>query len=172
MIQINYDEQAHADYVLEKAYVIEQEDVGGMHCRTFGIFACRGRDMAAFPRSQRAGHQRCHDNPGPVDRGGLCLESGSDRGGEILTGLGFETTQTGPGEWQVAGPTWRGDVSREAERMARQQTMEKGSDGEAAPTPGVLGKPGSCCREPLRSSARPTAKAPPAICSGDTSAAV
>jgi phenylalanyl-tRNA synthetase beta chain len=33
----------------------------------------------------------------------------------LLTGLGFETTETGPGEWEVAVPTWRGDVSREAD---------------------------------------------------------
>ena len=47
---------------------------------------------------------------------------------EILSGLGFETTETGPGQWQVAVPTWRGDVSREAdliEEVGRHHGLDK-----------------------------------------------
>jgi len=46
----------------------------------------------------------------------------------ILTGLGFETTETGPGEWRVGVPTWRGDVSREAdliEEVGRHHGLDK-----------------------------------------------
>ncbi|MCG6923201.1 MAG: phenylalanine--tRNA ligase subunit beta [Acidobacteria bacterium] len=46
----------------------------------------------------------------------------------ILTGLGFETTETGPGEWRVGVPTWRGDVSREAdliEEVGRHHGVDK-----------------------------------------------
>ena len=45
----------------------------------------------------------------------LGTEVPPDRCRQILTGLGFETTETVPGEWKVAVPTWRGDVSREAD---------------------------------------------------------
>jgi len=38
-----------------------------------------------------------------------------ERGEEILTGLGFGLEETGPGEWTVTIPSWRGDVSREAD---------------------------------------------------------
>lgn len=47
---------------------------------------------------------------------------------EILSGLGFESDENGPGEWQVAVPTWRGDVSREAdliEEVGRHHGLDK-----------------------------------------------
>jgi phenylalanyl-tRNA synthetase beta chain len=46
----------------------------------------------------------------------------------ILTGLGFEAAETGAGEWQVAVPAWRGDVSREAdliEEIGRHHGVDK-----------------------------------------------
>ncbi len=49
----------------------------------------------------------------------LGTEVPPDRCRQILTGLGFETTETVPGEWKVAVPTWRGDVSREADLWRR-----------------------------------------------------
>jgi len=47
---------------------------------------------------------------------------------EILTGLGFEMADTGPGAWTVTVPTWRGDVSREAdlvEEVGRHHGIDK-----------------------------------------------
>jgi len=58
----------------------------------------------------------------------LGTEVPPERCSEILTGLGFETTETGAGEWQVAVPTWRGDVSREAdliEEVGRHHGLDK-----------------------------------------------
>jgi phenylalanyl-tRNA synthetase beta chain len=46
----------------------------------------------------------------------------------ILTGLGFDVATAGAGEWGVTVPTWRGDVSREAdlvEEIARHHGLDK-----------------------------------------------
>jgi phenylalanyl-tRNA synthetase beta chain len=46
----------------------------------------------------------------------------------ILTALGFDTKETGAGAWQVGVPTWRGDVSREAdliEEVGRHHGLDK-----------------------------------------------
>jgi phenylalanyl-tRNA synthetase beta chain len=58
----------------------------------------------------------------------LGTEVPAERGRTILSGLGFEAAETGPGEWQVAVPTWRGDVSREAdliEEIGRHHGLDK-----------------------------------------------
>jgi phenylalanyl-tRNA synthetase beta chain len=51
-----------------------------------------------------------------------------ERGPEILTGLGFELQEKGRGEWTATVPTWRGDVSREAdlvEEIGRHHGLDK-----------------------------------------------
>jgi phenylalanyl-tRNA synthetase beta chain len=50
------------------------------------------------------------------------------RSQDILSGLGFESEKTGPGEWRVVVPSWRGDVSREAdliEEVGRHHGLDK-----------------------------------------------
>ena len=45
-----------------------------------------------------------------------------------LRGLGFDLKETGQGEWEVSVPTWRGDVSREAdliEEVGRHHGVDK-----------------------------------------------
>jgi phenylalanyl-tRNA synthetase beta chain len=51
-----------------------------------------------------------------------------ERGREVLTGLGFELQELGRGEWTATVPTWRGDVSREAdlvEEVGRHHGLDK-----------------------------------------------
>jgi phenylalanyl-tRNA synthetase beta chain len=51
-----------------------------------------------------------------------------ERGQEILTGLGFELQEKGRGEWTATVPSWRGDVSREAdlvEEVGRHHGLDK-----------------------------------------------
>jgi phenylalanyl-tRNA synthetase beta chain len=58
----------------------------------------------------------------------LGTEVPAARSAEILTGLGFEMRETGEGRWQVAVPSWRSDVSREAdlvEEVGRHHGLDK-----------------------------------------------
>jgi phenylalanyl-tRNA synthetase beta chain len=58
----------------------------------------------------------------------LGTEVPAERGREILTGLGFELEERGTGEWTATVPSWRGDVSREAdlvEEVGRHHGLDK-----------------------------------------------
>jgi phenylalanyl-tRNA synthetase beta chain len=58
----------------------------------------------------------------------LGTEVSAARSAEILGGLGFEMTETRAGEWRVAVPSWRSDVSREAdlvEEVGRHHGLDK-----------------------------------------------
>ncbi len=58
----------------------------------------------------------------------LGMEVPPARGQAILSGLGFVTEETDPGEWRVVVPSWRGDVSREAdliEEVGRHHGLDK-----------------------------------------------
>ncbi|MEE8218500.1 MAG: phenylalanine--tRNA ligase subunit beta [Vicinamibacteria bacterium] len=58
----------------------------------------------------------------------LGADVSADQCERILSGLGFELKETGEAEWGVSVPTWRGDVSREAdlvEEVGRHYGVDK-----------------------------------------------
>jgi len=57
-----------------------------------------------------------------------------------LSGLGFDLKETGKGEWGVSVPTWRGDVSREAD-LIEEVGRHHGIDKVPSTIPASIGTP-------------------------------